>query len=298
MEKIEENEKEEKIESESFKEKQSKYQLLMSQVDPEILKKWTEEQNFLKLKLIEHDILDFSDEEEKKGNFPKIICGVDISASKVDPNKAVVGIVVIDILDFSIIEEEYELITMTQPYIPGFLAFREVDHLVNVFSKLKAKPDVILVDGNGILHSNRFGLASHLGVLLDLPTIGCGKSVFAVDGISSKKVQYLSKQNLAKKGDFINLVGDSKQIWGAAMRSTDLAYIPIIVSIGHKITLESGIKIILKSTNYRVPEPIRIADLTTRFLLRNYEKLKFSEFDIKEYLKKNKREFLVKDINI
>lgn len=79
---------------------------------------------------------------------------------------------------------------MDAPYIPGFLAFREAPHLMKLFQKLKDTkpqfmPQVILVDGNGVLHQNGFGLASHFGVLADIPTIGCGKTVFYVDGISS-----------------------------------------------------------------------------------------------------------------
>ena len=82
---------------------------------------------------------------------------------------------------------------LDQPYVPGFLAFREIPSLLPLFEKLKAKkpelwPDVILVDGNGIIHQNRFGLACHLGVLLGTPTIGCGKTFFYVDGLSKEKI--------------------------------------------------------------------------------------------------------------
>lgn len=84
--------------------------------------------------------------------------------------------------------EKYEYFDIVHPYVPGFLAFREVDPLVKLIKELEKNnssllPQVILVDGNGILHVKRFGLACHLGVLVDIPTIGCSKSVYSVDGI-------------------------------------------------------------------------------------------------------------------
>ncbi len=84
---------------------------------------------------------------------------------------------------------------MHEPYIPGFLAFREVPHLLSCFRELREGfwPQVILVDGNGVLHPRGFGLASHLGVLLDLPTIGVGKNLLCVDGLERKDLHYQDK---------------------------------------------------------------------------------------------------------
>ena len=102
-----------------------------------------------------------------------------------------------------VVYKDYEIIRLDLPYVPGFLAFREAPHLMKLINTLKDKkpefiPQVILVDGNGILHQNGFGLASHLGVLADIPTIGCGKTVFYVDGISKDKVRALCDVNLKK----------------------------------------------------------------------------------------------------
>ena len=109
----------------------------------------------------------------------KYIAGMDISAIKHNPNIAVSALVICN-RDLKIVYEDYKLVKMDEPYIPGFLAFREVNHLVDLINELKKNkpeyiPQVILVDGNGILHNNGFGLASHLGVLIDIPTIGCSK---------------------------------------------------------------------------------------------------------------------------
>jgi len=91
--------------------------------------------------------------------------------------------------DFKVVYEDYEFVKLDIEYIPGFLAFRECAHLVKLYNNLKANrpellPQVILVDGNGLLHPNACGLACHLGVLLDVPTIGCGKTFFALDGMN------------------------------------------------------------------------------------------------------------------
>ncbi len=274
-------------------EKKSKYDHLLENIDKDKMESWKKEQDKLKLLMTELDdisINNFNDDNFKIG-------GVDISASKNNPDKAIVGFCVID-LKFNIIYEDYAFITITEPYVPGFLAFREVDHLIELIEKIKDKPEVqpnvILVDGNGKLHSNKFGLACHLGVRLNIPTIGCGKTIFSVDGITSKKVKEDSKV-LQKSGDFFYLKGDSGEIWGAALKSTDKNTNPIYLSIGNKITIDTAIKIVELSVRFRVPEPIRISDLTTRKILTKYENNKFVEFDIRDYLKTQNRDYLKYD---
>lgn len=304
--------------------KLSKYDKLISNVDTNKLTKWKNIQNDLKSKLIEYDNFKLKNNSSEFIN----IAGVDITVSKFEDTKGIVGISVIRSDNFELIYEDYELVEITEPYVPGFLAFKEVDHLLNLiknmYNKIENKdilPDAILVDGNGILHSNRFGLASHLGVLIDeyiikpnninininsindnnldysniyknIPTIGVGKTVFAVDGINKHTVKKLVENNLLKAKDYVYLKGNSKSIWGAALRSTDEAYIPIYVSIGHNISLETSLNVVNKSINYRIPEPIRISDLTTRLLMKYYENIKFKAFDIKKYLSTIQRKYL------
>jgi deoxyinosine 3'endonuclease (endonuclease V) len=272
--------------------KKSKYDEYISKIDPDLLNKWKEEQNLLKSKLIEVDDIDFFIHLSKENNDIETnlsrIGGMDISASKNNPDVAVVALVVCDAENFDVLYEKYEFVTMTQPYVPGFLAFREVEHLIKLINDLKGSqnallPQVILTDGNGILHSNRFGLACHLGVLSEIPTIGCSKTVFSVDGITKHKVKYLRKE-LKKAGDYVYLKGDSGAIWGAALKSTKQSIDPMLVNIGHKISLDTSLNIVKKTTMYRVPEPIRIADKRSRAIIREYEKRK-QTFDIEEYLK-------------
>ncbi len=114
----------------------------------------------------------------------------------------------------NLVYEDYEKETAHYPYIPGFLAFKEIPVYSILFGRLKLNkhelfPDVVLVDGNGILHTRGFGCASHIGVVMDVPTIGVGKNVFAVDGISQKGVKELCDKTLLKGGDQIALKGDS-----------------------------------------------------------------------------------------
>ena len=167
-----------------------RYISLLSQKEPEILSKWRKEQEELKKKLIKE--VDTSLKELR------YIGGVDISFDKNDSSIGISALVICDSKTLKIVYEDYELIKIEEPYIPGFLAFREVKHFVKLIEKLKNNnkeliPQVILVDGNGIHHIKGFGLASHLGVLVDIPTIGCSKTVFALDGITKKKVEEIDR---------------------------------------------------------------------------------------------------------
>ena len=276
--------------------KKSKFEELSELKDPEILEKWRKEQDELKSKLLTKDIFKFNlenDPNEKDSIELKYIAGVDISASKHVPNVAVSALVVCD-KELKIVYEDYKVVKMTEPYVPGFLAFREVNHLVDLVNDLKKNapeflPQVILVDGNGLLHVKGFGIACHLGVLVDIPTIGCSKNVFNVDGISKKKVKELAKKNLIKGGDSVELIGDSGTLWGYAFKSNDEVVNPMIISCGHKISNETALKIVKKSIVHRVPQPIRFSDKVSRRLIENYEvyinKNPGKEWDLKDYLK-------------
>lgn len=193
----------------------------------------------------------------------QLIGGVDISADKHDQNKAIACLVICRYPSFEVVHEEAQQVTLTAPYVPGFLAFREVEHLERLVNASPIRPQLILVDGNGILHNKGFGLACHLGVLVGIPCVGVGKKVFAVDGITALKVKTMS-QSLQNGGDFLNLVGDSGKIWGAALRSTDDCINPVIVSIGTMITLPTALEIVKRCCLFRVPEPIRLADKLSR----------------------------------
>ncbi len=139
------------------------------------------------------------------------------------------------------------------PYIPGFLAFREVPNLIKVYESLKIKPDLIMVDGHGISHPRGLGIASHLGVLINKPTIGVAKSLLVG--------KY--KEPCLKKG-CKEYVYYNNQIVAYALRSKDNTHV-IFVSPGHLIDLDSALNIVLKTLKgYRLPEPTRLADYYSR----------------------------------
>ena len=285
------------MESSDSQTNKGKFNNLMNLKEPEILEEWRKEQDSLKQKLIKTDFYNFNLDNNNNNNTTelKYIAGMDISAIKHNPNIAVSALVICD-RNLKIVYEDYKLVKMDEPYIPGFLAFREVKHLVNLINDLKTNhpeyiPQVILVDGNGILHTKGFGLASHLGVLIDIPTIGCSKNVFNVDGINKIKVKEIANKFLNKGGDYYPLIGDSGEQWGWAYRSNDESKNPMIISLGHKISNETALKIVKISTIHRIPQPIRYSDKISRRLVAEYEifinKNPGKEWDLKKYLNEN-----------
>lgn len=143
------------------------------------------------------------------------------------------------------------------PYVPGFLSFREGHALISAIRTLKPIPDVIIVDGHGISHPLRCGIASHIGVLLDIPTIGCAKARLV--GEYSEPGQ--------EKGQWVPLMYKKERV-GAILRTRDHVK-PVFVSPGHLIDLHASVTIILQSlTEYRLPEPVRRSDHLAKELIR------------------------------
>ncbi|MGD1042687.1 MAG: deoxyribonuclease V [Sedimentisphaerales bacterium] len=178
---------------------------------------------------------------------PKIIAGLDCAFSK-DGKRIFASAVVIDLSDFSIIETTTAARKVDFPYIPGLLSFREAPACIDAIEKLKNTPDVFIVDGQGIAHPRRLGIASHIGLLIDKPTIGCAKS--RLIGTFDEPGRL--------KGNYSQLL-DKREPIGAVLR-TRANVKPVFVSVGHKCTLEDAISIILEcTTKYRLPEPSRLA---------------------------------------
>jgi deoxyinosine 3'endonuclease (endonuclease V) len=161
-----------------------------------------------------------------------------------------------------IVYEDFEKETADYPYIPGFLAFKEIPVYTILFNRLKTNkpelyPQVLLVDGNGILHTRGFGCASHIGVFMDIPSIGVGKNVFAVDGITQLGVKELCEKELLKGGDQIALIGNSGKEWGVAYRSTNESKNPIIISVGHRVSSKTSVDVVKACIRkFRIPEPV------------------------------------------
>lgn len=244
-----------------------------------VREQWDAEQTELCKRLITRDErLPSWPGSESKGPPLTLVGGVDISFVGNEEEDACAALVVLSYPELKVVHEKYVMVKLTRPYVSGYLAFREVGFLVELLEDVKRTrpeimPQIVFVDGNGVLHPRGFGLACHLGVLCDIPTLGVGKKLLNVDGLNKNDVNKLCKDNLLKGGDWVRLQGESGRVWAAALRSTDEAFKQIFVSVGHRMSLESAVDLCKKMTLYRVPEPIRKADLGSREVIRRLEQV-------------------------
>ncbi|HEY9632474.1 MAG TPA: deoxyribonuclease V [Coleofasciculaceae cyanobacterium] len=159
------------------------------------------------------------------------------------------AVVVLSFPELELQEQAIARRPTTFPYIPGFLSFREIPAVLDAMEKISTMPDLILCDGQGIAHPRRFGIASHLGVLIDMPTIGVAKSLLVGkhDELPEEKGSW---QPLRYRGGII----------GAVLRSRTSVK-PLYVSSGHRVSLPTAIDYVLRcTTKYRLPETTRLAD--------------------------------------
>ncbi|MNR81376.1 Endonuclease V [compost metagenome] len=182
---------------------------------------------------------------------PRWIAGVDVSTSR-GSEEGYAAIVVLRLPELEIVEVAEARMPMPMPYIPGLLSFREVPVALAAYARLTVEPDLILVDGQGRAHPRRFGIACHLGVLLDKPTIGCAKSILVGthDALPPER------------GSTAPLV-HRQEVVGVAVR-TKTKVNPVFVSCGHRISLETAVRWVLDcARGYRLPEPTRQAHLAS-----------------------------------
>jgi deoxyribonuclease V len=176
-----------------------------------------------------------------------LVAGLDISGA--DAQGRVRGAVVLlrwD--DMAVVEVQRAEGTPALPYIPGLLAFREVPVLLEALERLEDTPDLILVDGQGLAHPRRFGIACHIGLMTQVPTVGCAKSI----------LRGRHGPLGPERGAWAELV-DRDEVVGAAVRSRD-AVSPVYVSIGHRVDLPTAIQWVLACCRgRRLPEPARRA---------------------------------------
>jgi deoxyribonuclease V len=181
----------------------------------------------------------------------KTIAGADLAVIG-DEKKLVCGIIVFSYPELREIERASGRVDERFPYIPGLLAFREGPAIIEAFMKLQSKPDLIMVDGQGIAHPRGLGIASHVGVILDIPSIGVAK----------QRLYGKHNEPPNSNGAWTPLI-DSRtgKTIGAVLR-TKKGTKPVFVSIGHKINLGTALKITRQCvTGYRIPEPTRQADI-------------------------------------
>lgn len=175
----------------------------------------------------------------------KTVAGVDASYEE---GLAQAAVVVLSYPELELIEYAVARRPVSFPYVPGLLSFREAPAVLDALEKLSARPDLLIFDGQGIAHPRRLGIASHLGLLIDLPAIGCAKS----------RLTGRYTEPGPERGDFSPLV-DRGETVGAALRSRPKTK-PLFVSIGHRVDLPASIDYVLNCCRrYRLPETTRWA---------------------------------------
>ena len=192
------------------------------------IRKLEEEQIKLAKKVIVKDIFEKTER----------IAGVDQAFADGD---VISGIVVCSYKDLKLIEKKYAVVKAKFPYLSGFLSYRESPAIIEAFNQLENKPDILIVDGNGILHPRRIGMASHLGILLDIPTIGVAKRLIA--GEVREGTVYIEKE---ARGYELATREHSK---------------PLYVSPGYKVSLKTSLEIVKKCIKFphKLPEPLYLA---------------------------------------
>lgn len=175
------------------------------------------------------------------------IAGADISFNKFSP-VVYAGIVVLRLPQLEVIEEVCVVSETSFPYVPGLLSFRESPSVLEAWAKLKSEPDAVMFDGQGIAHPRRVGIASHVGLLINRPTLGCAKSVLV------GKFEEPGRE----RGAWSEMI-DKGEVVGAALR-TKANVQPVYVSPGHLLDLSGAIQLTLDADGgYRQPEPTRLA---------------------------------------
>lgn len=211
-------------------------------IEPVIAHPWdvsTDEAKEIQRELRQHVTVEPLDEP------PDVVAGVDVSVKNEQARSAVV---LLSFPDLQPLEAKTAQEAATFPYVPGFLAFREGPVVLAALEKLTRRPDVLIFDAHGLAHPRRMGLASHLGVILDLPSVGCAKSRLCG--------QYTEPD--PEKGSWTRLY-DGDEVIGAVVRTRDDVR-PVFVSVGHRVDLETAVSLVLDcAPTYRLPETTRWA---------------------------------------
>jgi deoxyribonuclease V len=185
-------------------------------------------------KVIKHDVINY--------NNIRYLCGVDVSYRD---DRAFAYALVIDRYNFDVMDSARSVTKVKYSYVPGLLFLRESEPILSVLRKLDHRYDVLMIDGHGVLHPRRFGLACYVGIKVDKPTIGIAKTLLC--------------GNVAEDGSQAVLL-DGK-VEGYAIKTDAKS---IYVSVGHKISLRTAVKLVKEVSKFRIPEPLRLADINSR----------------------------------
>ena len=190
-----------------------------------------------------------SEEIIKEDNFQRIekVCGADISFEK--DNIAIAAAIITDFETLNVVEQKTLKVQMLFPYITGFLGFREAYPTISVLKTLNNHYDILMVNGHGIMHPQCFGLASHVGLLTNIPTIGIAKQ------LPPGKYKFKTKNG-------IKYILSGNKTVGAYINGK-------YISIGHKISLATAINVVLKTSVFKMPEPVRKAHILATKIMKN-----------------------------
>eukprot|EP01064_Diplonema_japonicum_P013055 TRINITY_DN2041_c3_g1_i1.p1 TRINITY_DN2041_c3_g1~~TRINITY_DN2041_c3_g1_i1.p1 ORF type:complete len:373 (+),score=62.46 TRINITY_DN2041_c3_g1_i1:25-1143(+) len=243
----------------------------------EVQEAWMKEQLSLKEKLDLTDSFEFTwSPDDPSSTTLSLIAGLDLSFVK-GTDHAVASLVVLRYPSLVVEYEGFTHCVCRNPYIPGFLAYREIPGLLQAVADLKKKrpdlqPQLWLLDGNGTIHHRGFGLACHFGVVTGYPTLGIAKNLLQVDGMS--KDQVLRQIEDLPKGESVELWGNSGRVWGHALVTKPSE--PIFVSPGHRVSLQAALSITaniwnLEEIKKKLPIPTRLADALSRSYIKKTE---------------------------
>jgi deoxyribonuclease V len=190
----------------------------------------------------------------------RLVAGADLAFDP-ETDQAVAGVIVYRFPQMEEVERRSAWRKLRFPYVPGLLSFREGPALLAAFARLRTEPDLILIDGHGRAHPRFFGIACHMGVLLDKPTIGCAKSLLVGTHVEPG----------AKAGSSSPLVYHGDRV-GVVLRTRD-GVKPIYVTTGHRVSLDTAVQLVRQCLDgYRIPKPTRQADHYVRDLRRAYQR--------------------------
>lgn len=187
------------------------------------------------------------------------VAGVDMSNNAhLGENVLHASVVVLSYPTLEVVEHQSVSMAVDFPYVPGLLSFREAPPILAAFEKLERRPELVIVDGQGYAHPRELGIASHLGLLLDLPTVGCAKSILV--GAPAAPLA-------EEAGACVDLVWRNRTVGQVVRTRTKVQ--PVYVSAGHKTSLERAVEWVLRcARGYRLPEPTRQAHLYSNAVRR------------------------------
>ena len=196
------------------------------------------------LKKLRKQQIELSKKVKLRDDFDQIetVAGIDIAYPKNDFKKACGAYVLMDYKSKEIIEQKTVFEKIDFPYISTYLTYRELPVVEKIFKYIDSKPTITMFDGNGILHPYRFGLASHIGVLFDIPTIGVAKRLL-YGNIKNKIIEINNEKH------------------GYAIITSNRASKPVFISPGHKISFESSLNVVKNFCKHKIPEPLRQAHI-------------------------------------